>query len=226
MTCPFPGMDPYLESGEHWPVFQTGMVAGLIEVLQPSLGERYRIRPAVRNYVEEVVLFTSVQREEHNEEYVEIRQRSSDRLVTVVDLISPTNRTTTKGRQEYKSHRETMRKQGANVIELELVLQGTTCLDISTEGLPEFDYAVCVCRARQQDRFEIYTTTLRKRLPRIRLPLATDDRDLIVDLQAVFGRCYDRHFDGRIDYSKPPPVLLKEDDLKWLRSVVSGHTGK
>jgi hypothetical protein len=216
-------MDPYLEAGQHWPVFQRGLVAGLSEVLQPSLAERYRIRAATRRYVHELVLFTSVQREEHEEEYLEIRQRSTDRLVTVVDIVSPHNRTTSKGRQEYQRSQQEFRRQGANVVELDLVLQGTSCLDIATEGLPPFHYAVCVCRARHQDRLEIYTTTLRKRLPRIRLPLASDDRDLVVDLQAVFSRCYDRHFDGRVDYSKDPPALLDEDDARWLRNLLAAY---
>lgn len=222
MPCPFPGMDPYLEAPAHWPLFQQGFIVGLTEVLQPSLGERYRLRSGVRAYVNEQVLFTSIIREEHKEEYIEVRQRSSDRLISVIDIVSPTNRTTTKGREEYKRRRDEVRKLGANLIELDLVLQGTTCLDISSEGLPEFDYAVSVCRARQQDRYEIYTTTLQKRLPRIRLPLSADDRDLIVDLQAIFARCHDRFFTGKIDYQKDPPVLLKEADAKWLRSTVGG----
>jgi hypothetical protein len=213
-------MDPYLEASPHWPVFQQGLVVGLGEVLQPSLGERYRLRTGSRCYVNEQVLFTSILREEHKEEYVEIRQRSTDRLISALDIVSPANRTTTKGRQEYKKKREEIRKQGANLIEIELVLQGQSCLDISAEGLPEYDYAVSVCRARQQDRYEIYTTTVQKRLPRIRLPLAADDRDLIVDLQAVFTRCYDRFFTNKIDYRKDPPMLLKEADYKWLRQTV------
>jgi hypothetical protein len=219
-------MDPYLEAPAHWPLFQQGLVVGLSEVLQPSLGERYRLRTGVRTYVNEQVLFTSIIREEHKEEYIEIRQRSTDRVISVVDIVSPANRATTKGRQEYKKKRDEYRKLNANLIELELVLQGATCLDISSEGLPEFDYAVSVCRARQQDRYEIYTTTLQKRLPRIRLPLAADDRDLIVDLQAVFTRCHDRFFAAKIDYQKDPPMLLKEPDYKWLRQTVGGMKGK
>src|SRR5262245_56679879 len=100
MPCPFPGMDPYLEAPPHWPLFQQGLVVGLSEVLQPSLGERYRLRTGVRHYVNEQVLFTSIIREEHKEEFIEVRQRSTDRLIAAIDIVGPTNRTTTKGRTE------------------------------------------------------------------------------------------------------------------------------
>ena len=61
-------------------------------------------------------------------------------------------------------------------------------LDYAREGLPDWDYAVTVTRATQPDRFEIYTATLQKRLPRFRLPLASDDRDMVVDLQTIYAR--------------------------------------
>jgi hypothetical protein len=141
-------------------------------------------------------------------------------LIALVDIVSPANRTTATGRREYQAKRDEARQQGAHLVEIELVLQGRTCLDISTDGLPEFDYIVSVCRARQQDRYEIYTTTLQKRLPRFRLPLAADDRDLVVDLQAVFTRCYDQYFACQIDYQKDPPTLLKDADYKWMQQLL------
>lgn len=216
MPSPLPGMDPFLEATTLWPLFQHGMIMSLGEVLQPSLGDRYRLRTGTRTYVNEQVLFTSIVREEHKEEFLEIRQRSSDRLVTHLDFISPTNRTTTTGRHYFKARRDEARRASANLVEFDLVLQGQTCLEISTEGLPEYDYVVSVCRAKQQDRFEIYTTTLQKRLPRIRLPLAADDKEMIVDVQAVFNRCYDRFFPGRVEYAKDPPVLLRDENQRWL----------
>jgi hypothetical protein len=71
-----------------------------------------------------------------------------------------------------------------------------------------WDYAVTVTRASHAERGEIYTATLQKRLPRFRLPLAVTDSDLVLDLQSVFGRCYDRgDFGGRIIYQDPPAFL-------------------
>ena len=122
----------------------------------------------------------------------------------MVDIVSPANRTTPAGRKDYLTRREEFRRACAHLVELDLVLQGQSCLDLSAEGLPDWDYVVSVCRAQQPDRYEVYTTTLQKRLPRFRLPLASDDRDTVVDLQAVFPRCYEQLFAGQIDYQKDP----------------------
>ena len=70
---------PALEATTLWPLFQHGMIMSLGEVLQPSLGDRYRLRTGTRTYVNEQVLFTSIVREEHKEEFLEIRQRSDAR---------------------------------------------------------------------------------------------------------------------------------------------------
>src|SRR5262245_24799976 len=183
MSSPFPGMDPYLEAPERWPAFQHQLVTGLGEVLQPSIGDRYRLRVVNRIYVNEQVLFTSIIREEHREEYLEIRQRPTGRLIAVVDVVSPTNRTTATGRREYLHKRDEGRRQGAHLVELDLVLQGQSCLNLSLENVPSYDYLVSVARAQHPDRFEVYTSTLRSRLQSSRVALASDDRALAVILQ-------------------------------------------
>ena len=70
-------------------------------------------------------------------------------------------------------------------------MQGKPTLTYSRDGLPEYDYAVTVTRSTAPDRYEIYTATLQKRLPKFKLPLAADDRDALLDLQAAFARAYD-----------------------------------
>ena len=95
--------------------------------------------------------------------------------------------------------------QRAGVVEIDLVLQGKPTLTYSRDGLPEFDHAVSVTRATAPDRYEIYTATIQKRLPKFKLPLAPDDRDTLLDLQAAFARAYDLGgFAAQIDYKAPP----------------------
>ena len=89
MPSPFPGMDPYLETPALWPAFHHQFVAGLYQLLLPDLVDRYRARVAQRVYFTEVALFTSVVRDQHNEEVIEVRQRGDGRIVTLIDLVSP-----------------------------------------------------------------------------------------------------------------------------------------
>jgi hypothetical protein len=214
-------MDPYLEEESLWPAFQHQLVLSLYQVLLPGLVDRYRARISQRQYVTEQALFTSIIREEHQEDFIEIRQRSDGRLVTLVDVVSPANKLSTAGRTIYLDKRKEGRVASANLVEIDLVLQGQPTLDYSRDGLPDWDYAVTVTRSTQPERYEIYTATLQKRLPRFRLPLAADDRDTVLDLHNVFTRCYDQGgFAARINYQKDPPTSLNDEDRQWLNDLL------
>jgi hypothetical protein len=54
-------------------------------------------------------------------------------------------------------------------------------------------------------------------LPNCRIPLRPPDDDVVLNLTAVFHRCYDiGGYDLLIDYSQPPSVPLSEVELAWL----------
>jgi len=221
MPSPFPGMDPFLEQEKVWPTFQHQFIGSLFQILLPNLVDRYRARVAQRTYHTETPLFTSIIREEHVEEFIQVRNRSDSRLVTVVDVVSPANKISDRGRAAYLDKRREARAQNASIVEIDLVMQGQPLLDYSRDGLPEWDYAVTVTRCTQPERYEIYTSTLQKRLPRFKLPLAVDDRDTVVDLQAAFARCYDQGgFATQIDYQKPAPALNNDDDCRWVHELL------
>jgi Protein of unknown function (DUF4058) len=221
MPSPFPGMDPYLESEALWPAFHHQLVTCLYQILLPGLVDRYRARMAQRDYVTEQALFTSIIREEHHEDYVEVRQRGDGRLVTLLEVVSPANKTTAPGRAAYLDKRREGKDANANLVEIDLVLQGQPTLDYSRDGLPDWDYAVTVTRSTQAERYEIYTATLQKRLPRFRLPLSPDDRDTVLDLHTAFTRCYDQGgFAAKIDYQRDPDAPLPDEDRRWLNDVL------
>jgi hypothetical protein len=213
-------MDPYLEDDQHWPQFHHNFILCLYQVLLPGLGDRYRSRVVQRQYCAESVAADAVGGE-HVEEVIEIRGRADLTLVTLLDVVSPANKTTAAGRHAYLEQRRVARQEQASVVEIDLVLQGQPMLDYSRDGLPPWDYAITVTRSTQPQRYEIYTSILKKRLPRFRLPLAADDRDTVIDLQSAFTRCYDQgDLGARIDYRREPAVALSIDDRFWLDEVL------
>lgn len=210
----FPGMDPFLESPALWPAFHHQMMNVLVDTLQ--LGERYQVALRERHYANGSALGPAGAGE-RREVYLEVRDAKAGSLVTLVDLVSPANKTTDAGRQAYLHTRQQAKEAGASIIEIDLVLQGRPTLDYAREGLPDWDYAVTVTRSAQPDRYEIYTATLKKRLPRFRLPLAEGDRDTVVDLQVVFTRaCHQAGFPKRISYRPEMVAGLKESHRRLL----------
>jgi hypothetical protein len=216
-------MDPYLEHPKVWSFFQHQLLACLYQILLPGLVDRYRARVGSRTYVSEMPLFTSIIKEEFAEEFIEVRNRADGRLVTLIEVVGPANKTTAAGRQAYLDQRKAALAQRAGVVEVDLVLQGKPTLTFARDGLPEYDYAVTVTRATAPDRYEIYTATLQKRLPKFKVPLAPDDRDALLDLQAAFARAYDLgNFAASIDYkgSPPPDVPISDANTAWIDTLL------
>jgi hypothetical protein len=217
MSSPLPGMDPYLEEDKRWPAFQPLLVHALYQMLLPGLLDRYRARVGERQYCSEQALFTSIMREEHKESFIEVRQRSDGRLITLIELISPANKTTAEGRRVYLERRAEVKKLKAHLVEIDLVLQGQPLIEYAKDAAPPWDYAAVVTRWTHPDRCEIYSATLPKRLPRFRVPLASDDRDTVLDLQAAVVRAYDQgDFRRTIDYARDPATTLSDENRHWL----------
>jgi hypothetical protein len=174
-----------------------------------------------RVYVCEMPLFTSVVREEHREETIEIRHRGDGRLVTLIDVVSPANKTTESGRQAFLQRFRAARGEQATVTEIDLVLQGTPVIKYASEDGSPRDYAVVVTRASQPNRPEVYPGALQKRLPKFRLPMAGDDKDTIIDLHSVFLRGFEQGgFAEKIDYRRDPATTLRPDQREWLDSLL------
>jgi hypothetical protein len=213
-------MDPYLEEESLWTEFHAQFVKVLFQILLPSLVDRYRAGVVQRRYELTGLRGTG----ERREDYIEIRERQDGRLVTVMDVVSPANKTTAEGRQAYLDQRRKGREANVNLVEIDLVLQGPPTLEYSRDGLPEWDYAVTITRSTAPERYEIYTATLQKRLPRFRLPLAAGDRDAVLGLHTAFLRCYQQEkFFERIDYCRDPAVTLDEEDLSWLDQLLQSQ---
>jgi hypothetical protein len=210
-------MDPYLEDSALWPAFHVQLVNCVHMILLPALVDRYRPAVAERCYNPEHRCFPS----EVREPYIEIRQRGDGQLVTLLDVVSPANKMSAAGRTAYLDTRAQSRSSNSNLVEIDLVLQSQPMLDYSRDGLPDWDYAVTVTRSTHPERYEIYTSTLRKRLPRFRLPLAADLPDTVLDLHAAAARAYEQgHFEAGIDYQRQPPAPVKDDDRKWLGELL------
>jgi hypothetical protein len=57
---------------------------------------------------------------------------------------------------------------------------------------------------------------LEHRLPRVAIPLAEDDRDATLDLQAAFARCWDEGpYPELLHYDRPPPGKLTKTEARW-----------
>ena len=163
---------------------------------------------------------------EHREPFVEIIHAAGDEVVTVIEVLSPANKTPGDGHRLYRRKQQEILDSPAHLIEIDLLSEGLHTVAISEEGmasLPPHRYLVSVKRAPERYRFEVYPIPLQRRLARIRVPLREPDVDVALDLQAVFEKCYDNGgYADFVDYQQPAPVALGPEEAAWVDGLLRG----
>ena len=164
---------------------------------------------------------------EIHETYITILDPSSgQKIVTVIEVVSPTNKYAGPDRTSYLKKQKEMRDSDAHLVEIDLLRFGPHVLALPEYGARgkagAYDYLISVNRAKEpRSEFEFYPCVLRKKLPRILIPLAGDDPSLRLDLQAVLARTYDLgSFRDRIDYRKPCAPPLPPEDQAWADELI------
>ena len=163
---------------------------------------------------------------EVREKYLVIRKLHSSEVVTVIEVLSPSNkRVRGEGRDEYLAKREEVLQSRTNLVELDLLRGGAR---LPTTGpLPEGDYYAFVCRVGRRMRADVYAWPLPHCLPTIPVPLSPGDREASLDLQAVFNSVYDRAgYDYSLDYRQPIAPPLDKANAKWVREVLKAQSRK
>ncbi len=164
---------------------------------------------------DEPVLITP-QNEPIKEGYIEIVDaESGNRVVTVIEFLSPTNKLRGWGRDEYLLKQRDVIRAGANLVEVDLTRTGQRTLSVPGELVPpdcRTTYQICVWRSISPGRFEIYRAPLMRRLPSIRVPLRVTDADVRLDLQSLVERCYTNGRYDDLDYRVDPNPPLNADD--------------
>ena len=163
---------------------------------------------------------------EIEETYLTIRERQAQQhIVTVIELVSPTNKYAGPGRVSYVAKQTEVRHSTAHLVEIDLLRSGPHVLAVP-EALARqhgpYDYLVCVNRAIDwRGSFQLYPRRLRDRLPRLRLPLAAPAPDVVLDLQAVLARTYEASaYAYRLDYAAPCVPPLSAEDQGWAEALI------
>jgi hypothetical protein len=259
MSTIFPGMDPYLEEPLGWPSLHSRFVVYLADELQSRLQPRYVASVEQRVYLEgpdrqvipevwlkqdrpaavptalavadaDAPLRVDVQPLEVRETYVAVLDlRTRQRVVTVIELTSPSNKYAGAGRDSYVEKQKEVLASETHLVEIDLLRFGPHVLAVpeyTVRRHGSYYYLVSVNRARPpRSHFELYPRRLAERLPRFALPLAEGDPDIVVDLQKVFAHAYDAGgYRYRTDYNVPCDPPLSREDQDWANDLIRQAT--
>jgi Protein of unknown function (DUF4058) len=247
VPSPFPGMNPFLEQNDSWEDFHHGFIIRARETLNAEVGPNYIVKVEVRLIL--LALSANERRFFDRADVartgpppstiaaplqiiipavdpvrvlsLEILDRGNRRVVTVVELLSPTNKTPGPDRDEYLRKRALILEQRTHLVEIDLRRGGERP---HYPPLPPCDYYVLVSRWQDRPVVGVWPIGLRDPLPVIPIPLTPPDADVPLDLQALLHRVYDGVGYSKYIYAETPDPPLLGEDLHWATQLVPSRS--
>src|SRR5579884_3624733 len=225
MPSPFPGMDPYLEDPAFWSDFHATFINYCREALLDCLPDNYEARidekvrlvevaPAGRKRIEPDVAAT---RHEPSSPPMPAPAGVATLEPVTIPLIIEEEET-------HERYIEILHRPERTLV---AVLELLSPANKEERALPPGDYYALVSPGDRRPNCDVYSWTVRQRLPAIPIPLLPPDPDVWLDLAAVFATTYERgRYARSLVYASPPPVSLDDGTRHWVMERARGSNGQ
>lgn len=154
--------------------------------------------------------------------YLKIIDSKNRRVVTVIEVLSPSNKTAGSDQDAYLAKRDEYLGLDVNLVEIDLLRRG----ERPTWGDPppqRSDYSVLVFRATDFPAAAYWPISVRDRLPVIAIPLTRALPAVALPLQDCFDRAVAAgRYEEEFDYHIPPEPPFTGEDANWVRQRVLG----
>jgi len=196
----------------------------LIPDIEISVRPEYKLRglaPAggAVNVAEPMVARTLLD-EEIRERYLEIIDREHRKVVTVIEVMSPTNKVGgSQGLRSFRRKRTRTMNSGTHWVEIDL-LRGGTSLALRKRLQPH-QYFIHISPVNRRPDGLLWAIRLDERLPALPIPLRPEDENTALDLQEVIDTVYDRAgYDLDINYTADPVPPLDPEWNSWAHGLL------
>ncbi len=150
--------------------------------------------------------------------WLTVQDNSSRKVVTVIEVLSPSDKRPGKTRDKYLDKRAKLLGSRTHLIEIDLLRGG---LRMPAKGLPDSDYFCVVSRHPGRPRAEFWPFDLDQPLSALPLPLLPGDGEPVFALKPVLDRVYNEgHYADRI-YSEIPDPPLSADQAVWAAELLT-----
>jgi len=157
--------------------------------------------------------------DEITETFLHVRQLPSREVVTVIEVLSPTNKHPGEGRRLYENKREQVLRSRTHLVEIDLLRAGQP-MPFRGDG-HNSHYRILVSRSNRRPRAELYTFNVRDAIPVFQLPLLPGDEEPLLDVGARLHEVYDRGgFDLVLDYRGETVPPLEGEDALWADQLL------
>jgi Protein of unknown function (DUF4058) len=160
--------------------------------------------------------------DEVSENFLEIHEVKTGKLITILELLLPVNKLHTQGREDYERKRGYVFRSWTNLVEIDLLRPGSPMPVIGAQV--QSDYRILVSRGIQRPRASLIAFTLHQPIPTFTLPLLPGDDEPEVALNRILHALYQRaRFDLRLDYTQSPIPPLAKTDAVWARELITAR---
>lgn len=159
--------------------------------------------------------------------YLKIKEAGSERVITVIEFLSPANKAPGPDRDGYLAKRNEYLATRTNLVEIDLHRTGRR-MPMGKPKPPRADYYVQICRAIDFPKTGVWPFSVRDPLPNIPIPLNPEDGAVTLPLQACFGAAYEiGPYDAAVNYARPPRIALHGEDAAWAKAIAkrAAHRG-
>ncbi|NES69278.1 MAG: DUF4058 family protein [Okeania sp. SIO2D1] len=157
--------------------------------------------------------------QEAREGYIEIIDVENQSVVTVIEILSPTNKLAGVGRDKYEKKRREILSSPINLVEIDLLRSGKAMSVV--EQLPQSDYRLLVAPGNQRPHADLYSFSLQQEIPILFIPLRYGDLQPKLDLQSLLHEVYDQAaLDLTINYAAEPVPQLHGEKRLWLDDLL------
>jgi Protein of unknown function (DUF4058) len=136
-----------------------------------------------RTQVEPYQVLVPIEQDEIEETFLTIQELPGRRLVTVIEVLPPTNKKTKNARREYLERRHSLIRAGVNFVEIDLLRSGEPMP--VRNAPPRSDYRILICRPRKSRNADLYGFSYRSAIPDVPIPLLPADAEPVLQLNEV-----------------------------------------
>jgi len=253
MKSPFPGMDPYLEAhwrDVHTSMMtyirdqiQDQLPFDLVARVEESVSVDYEdnsrsIAPDVRvvedfddaalgyqtasvAVAEPLLILEEVTQTARHVQILDVS--SGERVVTAIEVLSPTNKMTVAGRGDYGRKQQDYLDARVNLVEIDLLRGGQYVLAAALKKIPQTKRRPYMMSVQCRTTTKLFGASLREPLPVIPIPLRPTDRDVSLNIQQIIDLVYDRGRYAKLSYLTDPDPPFSPDDSAWVDELLRGQ---
>lgn len=160
--------------------------------------------------------------EEVIERYLEVREVESGAVVTVIEILSHSNKSSKMGREQYERKRLQVLASLTNLVEIDLLRAGEPMTMRVAGNGDSGDYRIVVSRSSRRPQADLYLFSVRNAIPSIPIPLKPKEKEPLLPLNRILHELYDRAgYDLAVDYSRPPTPPLRPEDEAWAGELLA-----